>query len=100
MWACADLEAWASTHFVVRRRSVGKGSRRSDTAEVIEIIDQDLDNMLDFATTRLPIRTTSTAAGNDLKRNPARFPRQVPEFFIKFLTDENDFVVDPSPGAT
>ena len=38
-----------------------------------------------------------TAAG--FKVHPARFPRALPEFFIKFLTDENDVVVDPFAGS-
>ncbi|WP_211104251.1 site-specific DNA-methyltransferase [Azospirillum sp. Sh1] len=31
--------------------------------------------------------------------HPARFPRQLPEFFIKMLTDENDLVLDPFSGS-
>lgn len=37
------------------------------------------------------------AAG--LKIHPARFPPQLPEFFIKMLTDEGDIVVDPFAGS-
>lgn len=33
------------------------------------------------------------------KVHPARFPRALPEFFIKFLTDENDVIVDPFAGS-
>ena len=31
--------------------------------------------------------------------HPARMPTAVPEFFIKFLTDENDLVLDPFAGS-
>lgn len=31
--------------------------------------------------------------------HPARFPREFAEFFIAFLTDENDLVVDPFAGS-
>ncbi len=31
--------------------------------------------------------------------HPARFPAKLPEFFIKFLTDENDLVVDIFSGS-
>ena len=31
--------------------------------------------------------------------HPARFPRQLPEFFIKMLTDEGDLVLDPFAGS-
>ena len=31
--------------------------------------------------------------------HPVRFPRQLPEFFIKFLTDDGDIVLDPFAGS-
>ena len=34
-----------------------------------------------------------------LKIHPARFPPVLPEFFVKFLTDEEDIVVDPFAGS-
>ena len=34
-----------------------------------------------------------------LKSHPARFPPKLPEFFIKYLTDENDLVVDIFSGS-
>jgi len=37
------------------------------------------------------------AAGHE--PHPARFPRALPEFFIKLLTEENDLVVDPFSGS-
>ena len=37
------------------------------------------------------------AAG--IKPHPARFPSKFPEFFIKFLTDEDDWVLDPFAGS-
>ena len=33
------------------------------------------------------------------KTHPARFPAALPEFFIKFLTDEGDLVLDPFAGS-
>ncbi len=33
------------------------------------------------------------------KPHPARFPIQLPLFFIRFLTDENDLVLDPFAGS-
>lgn len=35
----------------------------------------------------------------EIGRHPARFPRQLPEFFIRFLTDEGDRVLDPFAGS-
>lgn len=37
------------------------------------------------------------AAG--VKPHPARFPRALPEFFIRFLTTEGDLVLDPFAGS-
>lgn len=34
-----------------------------------------------------------------LKPHPARFPYQLPEFFIRFLTGEGDLVLDPFAGS-
>ena len=34
-----------------------------------------------------------------LKPHPARFPREIPEFFIKLTTDETDLVLDPFAGS-
>lgn len=36
---------------------------------------------------------------NDIELHPARMPIDIPEFFIKFLTDENDLVFDPFGGS-
>jgi DNA modification methylase len=34
-----------------------------------------------------------------IKPHPARYPAELPEFFIRMLTDEGDFVVDPFGGS-
>ena len=36
---------------------------------------------------------------NELEIHPARMPRELPEFFIRFLTDEKDLVLDPFAGS-
>ncbi len=36
---------------------------------------------------------------NNLKPHPARFPAEVPEFFIRMLTNESDVVLDPFAGS-
>lgn len=36
---------------------------------------------------------------NDLEIHPARMPKELPEFFINFLTEENDLVLDPFAGS-
>lgn len=40
-----------------------------------------------------------TCAARGLKPHPARFPRRLPEFFVKFLTDPGDMVLDPFAGS-
>lgn len=36
---------------------------------------------------------------SDLVVHPARFPRQIPEFFVRFLTEPGDLVLDPFAGS-
>lgn len=36
---------------------------------------------------------------NNLEIHPARMPKELPEFFIQFLTEENDLVLDPFAGS-
>ena len=38
-------------------------------------------------------------AEKNLKPHPARFPSEIPEFFIRMLTDVDDLVVDPFAGS-
>ena len=36
---------------------------------------------------------------HDLRPHPARFPAEIPEFFVRMLTDAGDLVVDPFAGS-
>ena len=36
---------------------------------------------------------------NNLEIHPARMPKDIPEFFIRFLTEEGDLVIDPFAGS-
>src|SRR5678815_1176171 len=36
---------------------------------------------------------------HQIKPHPARFPADLPEFFVRMLTDEGDVVVDPFAGS-
>lgn len=36
---------------------------------------------------------------NGIKSHPARFPSELPEFFVRMLTDEGDRVIDPFGGS-
>lgn len=42
---------------------------------------------------------TKLCKENGIKVHPARFPASLPDFFIKFLTDEGDIVLDPFTGS-
>ena len=37
---------------------------------------------------------------NDLEIHPARFPAGIPDYFIRFLTEKNDLVIDPFGGSS
>ena len=60
---------------------------------------QDVDNLIDRGNTNSSDPYHAFCRANELKRHPARFPREVPEFFIKFLSDEGDLVFDPFGGS-
>jgi site-specific DNA-methyltransferase (cytosine-N4-specific) len=36
---------------------------------------------------------------HNIRPHPARFPREIPEFFVRMLTDPKDVVVDPFAGS-
>jgi DNA modification methylase len=56
-------------------------------------------NLIEIANTRWndPYRAYCKEHGLDL--HPARFPTEIPEFFVKFLTDPDDLVLDPFGGS-
>jgi len=37
---------------------------------------------------------------NNLEIHPARFPAGIPDYFIRFLTEKNDLVIDPFGGSS
>lgn len=52
-----------------------------------------------FPTQKVILNTLNTVKILEIKGHPARFPSKLPEFFIKFLTDENDLVLDIFAGS-
>jgi len=56
-------------------------------------------NLLQYSNTESNSLYIRQCKANSLKPHPARFPRALPEFFIKFLTDEGDTVVDIFAGS-
>ena len=37
---------------------------------------------------------------NNLEIHPVRFPAGIPDYFIRFLTEKNDLVIDPFGGSS
>ena len=56
-------------------------------------------NLLAIANTESNGRYQSYCRENDLPIHPARFPKELPEYFIRMLTDQGDLVVDPFAGS-
>jgi len=56
-------------------------------------------NLLEFANTESNSRYLRACRQAGLAPNPARYPHGLPEFFIKFLTEPGDLVLDPFAGS-
>ena len=56
-------------------------------------------NLLELANTNSNGKYQKKCRENGIKPHPARFPVGFSDFFIKFLTDENDIVLDPFAGS-
>jgi len=56
-------------------------------------------NLLSIPNTESNSQYLRLCKENNIKGHPARFPSKLPEFFIKFLTDENDTVLDVFAGS-
>lgn len=57
------------------------------------------DNMLDHGNNSSSDPYLTYCRENEVPAHPARFPKQVPEFFVKFLTEPGDVVVDIFAGS-
>ncbi len=56
-------------------------------------------NFLEISNTESNSHYLRMCQQHGLKPHPARFPAKLPEFFISFLTDKNDVVLDPFAGS-
>lgn len=56
-------------------------------------------NLLQVANTDSNSHYLRMCKENGVKPHPARFPQALPEFFIKFLTEPGDIVLDPFAGS-
>jgi DNA modification methylase len=56
-------------------------------------------NLLELANTESNSYYLRRCKEEGVKAHPARFPKGFSDFFIKFLTEENDLVIDPFSGS-
>ncbi len=56
-------------------------------------------NLLEIANTESNSAYMRRCKTAGIKPHPARFPQGFAEFFVKFLTDEGDLVLDPFAGS-
>jgi site-specific DNA-methyltransferase (cytosine-N4-specific) len=56
-------------------------------------------NLLEIANTESNSAYLRRCKAAEIRPHPARFPQGFAEFFIKFLTDEGDMVLDPFAGS-
>lgn len=56
-------------------------------------------NFLSFSNTESNSYYLQMCKKHNIKPHPARFPLQIPDFFIRFLTDKWDIVLDPFAGS-
>lgn len=64
-----------------------------------EAHDEYEENFFRFANTSSADGYSSYCREHDLKLHPARMPAGLPRFFIEFLTDKKDLVLDPFGGS-
>src|SRR5690606_28056404 len=56
-------------------------------------------NLLQIANTESNSSYLRKCKEMNIKPHPARFPKEFADFFIKFLSDEGDIVLDPFAGS-
>jgi site-specific DNA-methyltransferase (cytosine-N4-specific) len=56
-------------------------------------------NIFEFANTESNSSYLRLCQQNSIQPHPARFPIELPEFFIKYLTKEGDLILDPFAGS-
>lgn len=56
-------------------------------------------NLLAIANTESNGRYQNHCRAENIAMHPARFPAQLPEYFIRFLTNPGDLVIDPFAGS-
>jgi len=56
-------------------------------------------NLIAIANTESNSQYLRKCSENNIKPHPARYPADLPEYFIRMLTDKNDIIFDPFAGS-
>ena len=56
-------------------------------------------NVIEASNTRSSDAYQIYCRNHGITIHPARFPKEIPEFFVKFLTDQGDLILDPFGGS-
>lgn len=75
----------------------GRNNNGAIPANVLR--DSEQGNMLELANTESNSAYLRRCKKAGVKPHPARFPQSFADFFIRFLTDESDVVLDPFAGS-
>lgn len=81
----------------IKQSFSGVGAGGSISSNVLE--DGTADEMLKCGNNAANDNYTKKCKELGLKIHPARFPAALPEFFLKLLTEEGDYVLDPFAGS-
>jgi len=87
------------------QHNIGKNSFATDNMGAIppNVLDGDdaesLGTLLKGTNTRSHDQYQLFCRGRDIPLHPARMPPELAEFFVRFLTEENDLVLDPFAGS-
>jgi len=88
------------SEFVIGEQSFNKDNKGAIPPNVIGGDSApSLTDLLKIANTKSTTRYREFCKANNIDLHPARMPTELAEFFIKFLTDEGDMVLDPFAGS-
>ena len=79
--------------------NIGKTSFLTDNGGAIPPNVLEVDNLLTISNTHSNDAYRAYCKDRELRLHPARMPPELAAFFIRFLTDEGDLVLDPFGGS-
>ena len=100
------LQPYSESHIKGRDGSVGRDAEKRPSGHLVNpsIFEGDNSgpigsNMLAMSNAESNGRYLKYCKERGLKPHPARFPVELPEYFVRMLTDRGDMVVDPFGGS-